>query len=81
MIGLRNITSLRSLRSGQVAEVCDIVGPAEDVRRLEELGLRQGARLELVRSGSPCIMRINGATFCYRNSEAVTVIDAPRMSA
>ncbi len=81
MTAVPNITSLHSLRSGQVAEVREIDGPAEDVRRLAELGLRNGARLELVRSGSPCILRINGATFCFRNTGSVNVVVAPRMSA
>ena len=81
MIAVQNVTSIRSLRCGQVAEICQIVGPAEHVRRLEELGLRRGARLELVRGGSPCIIRVDGATFCIRNDESVSVLVAPRMSA
>src|SRR3990172_2873137 len=46
------------LSAGQVAEVRQVVGPPEQVRRLEELGLRDGAVLEMVRSGSPCIVRV-----------------------
>lgn len=69
------------LRAGQIAEVNEVVGPLEQVRRLAELGLRRGARLELVRAGSPCIVRIDGATFCYRDDNSVRVLVAPRMSA
>ena len=72
---------IRSLRSGQVAEIHELVGPAEQVRRLEELGLRRGARLELLRGGSPCILRVDGATLCYRDDESVRVLVAPRMTA
>jgi ferrous iron transport protein A len=69
------------LRAGQVADIHELVGPAEHVRRLEELGLRRGARLELLRGGSPCILRIEGTTFCFREDEFVRVLVAPRMSA
>ena len=72
---------IASLRSGQVAEIHELVGPIEHVRRLEELGLRRGARLELVRGGSPCILRIDGTTLCFRDDESVRVLVAPRKTA
>ena len=72
---------LSALRPGQVAEVRQIVGRTEQVRRLEELGLRGGALLEVVRAGSPCIVRLGGSTLCIRNGELVSVMVAPRMTA
>jgi ferrous iron transport protein A len=81
MTAAHHWTSLRSLRCGQVADICQIAGPPEQVRRLEELGLRRGARIELVRGGSPCIVRVDGATFCFRNDDLLSVLVAPRMSA
>ena len=73
--------ALNLLRPGQVAEVYQVVGPAEQVRRLEELGLRSGARLEMIRDGSPCIVRVGSSTLCLRNGELTCVLVAPRMSA
>jgi ferrous iron transport protein A len=72
---------ITALRCGQIAEVCQIVGPPEQVRRLQELGLRDGVRLEMVRSGSPCIIRIADSTLCFRNDELLRVLVAPRKSA
>jgi ferrous iron transport protein A len=72
---------IRSLRIGQVAEIHELVGPSDDVRRLEEIGLRRGARLELVRDGSPCIVRVDGATFCFREEKSVRVLVSPRRTA
>ena len=72
---------LTALSPGQVAEVRQVVGSPEHVRRLEELGLRDGARLEMVRTGSPCIVRIGASTLCLRNGELLAVMVAPRMSA
>jgi len=76
-----DLVPLTMLRAGQVADVRQVVGQPEQVRRLEELGLRGGARLEMVRSGSPCIVRVAGSTFCFREGELLSVIVAPRMSA
>jgi Fe2+ transport system protein FeoA len=72
---------LRALRIGQVAEVHELVGPSDAVRRLEEVGLRRGARLELVRGGATCIVRVDGATFCFREEKSVRVLVSPRMTA
>ena len=43
-----------------MAEMRQVAGRPEQVRRLEELGLRDGAELEMVRGGSPCIVRVGG---------------------
>jgi ferrous iron transport protein A len=72
---------LQLLRPGHVAEVQELVGPAEHVRRLEELGLRSGAVLEMIRSGSPCIVRVGGSTLCFRGHELAQVLVTPRMTA
>ena len=66
------------LRRGEVAEVTQVVGSPEQVRRLEELGLLAGARLEMIRGGSPCIVRVGGATLCVRDDDLLRVIVTPR---
>jgi ferrous iron transport protein A len=72
---------LIALRPGEYAEIQQVAGPAEHVRRLEELGLRCGATLAMVRGGSPCIIRLGGSTLCFRDDELTSVIVAPRKSA
>jgi ferrous iron transport protein A len=72
---------LNQLRRGEVAEISQVVGSPEQVRRLEELGLRDGAHLEIVRGGSPCIVRVGGATLCFRQDELLSVLVTPRKTA
>jgi ferrous iron transport protein A len=72
---------INALRRGEVASISQVVGPPEHVRRLEELGLRSGSRIEIVRGGSPCIIRVDGSTLCFRNDESVRVLVSPRMTA
>jgi ferrous iron transport protein A len=72
---------ITALRRGDVAEIDQVVGSPEQVRRLEELGLRGGARLEIVRAGSPCIVRVGGTTLCFREDELLRVFVTPRKTA
>ncbi|HEX3600438.1 MAG TPA: FeoA domain-containing protein [Lacipirellulaceae bacterium] len=72
---------LAVLRRGQVAEVGQLVGAPEQVRRLEELGLRAGARLEMIRSGAPCIIRVDGSKLCFRDDDNSRVLVRTRMPA
>jgi ferrous iron transport protein A len=72
---------ITQLQRGQIAEISQLLGSPEQVRRLEELGLRGGARLEIVRGGSPCIVRVAGSTLCFRHDEMLGVMVTPRKTA
>jgi len=69
------------LRRGEVADIAEVLGSPEQVRRLDELGLRGGVRLEIVQSGSPCIVRVDGAKLCFRHDELLRVMVTPRKTA
>lgn len=62
------------LRVGQRAEVQMVVGADAHSRRLQELGFRQGVAIEVVRSGDPCIIRLENSKFCFRGSEMSSVL-------
>jgi ferrous iron transport protein A len=72
---------ITQLHRGEVAEISQVLGSPEQVRRLEELGLRGGVRLEMVRGGSPCIVRVAGTTLCFRHDELLRVLVHPRKTA
>ena len=72
---------ISSLLSGQIAEVRQIVGRPEQVRRMEELGVREGVALEMVRAGTPCIVRVGATKLCFRDGDMCSVLVAARMSA
>jgi ferrous iron transport protein A len=76
-----DVIPLSALLPGQTAQVRQVVGQTEQVRRLEELGIRAGEQLELVQGGSPCIVRVGGAKLCFRDGEMCSVLVAARMSA
>jgi len=83
---MQEIVPLSTLYPGQSAEVRQVVGQSEQVRRLEELGLRHGVQLEMVRHGTPCIVRIGGQSqsgscgdskLCFRQSDLLQVMVTP----
>jgi Fe2+ transport system protein FeoA len=78
---MHELMPISSLLPGQVAEVRQIVGRPEQVRRLEELGVRNGAALEIVQAGTPCIVRVGATKLCFRDGEMCSVLVAARMSA
>lgn len=65
---------LVQLEPGQRAQVTQLMGMPDQVHRLEELGLRTGSTVEMVQSGSPCIIRLDGTKLCFRESEAFSVL-------
>ncbi len=65
------------LRAGESGEVQTVVGTAELVHHLAEIGLRAGTKLEMIRPGATCILRIDGAKLCVRGDELLQVMVTP----
>lgn len=78
---MHDLIPINMIPPGQQAEVRQIVGQPEHIRRLEELGVRGGVILEVVQTGTPCIIRIGTTKLCFRDGEMCAVLVAARMSA
>ena len=74
---LDQLVPLSLLTAGQTAQVGQILGRPEQVHRLEELGLRGGATIEMVQPGSPCIIRLGANKLCFRADELTRVLVVP----
>ncbi len=73
---------LSDIKTGQVVEVVRITGNSSFRRRLMELGLVPGTRVELVRVaplGDPVELLVRGASLSIRKAEA-GVIEVARMN-
>lgn len=77
---MHNLIPLSLLPPGQHGQVDQVTGRPEDVHRLEELGLRGGAAIEMVQCGSPCIIRLAGQKLCLRADELLSVLVRPGVS-
>lgn len=71
---LQAILPLSLLPSGQVGEVFDVTGTSDYAKRLGELGFRQGAKVQMVRAGTPCIVRLENSRLCVRDLDVSTIL-------
>jgi ferrous iron transport protein A len=77
---VHDLIPLSLLSPGQSGEIHAVAGVPEHARRLHELGFRQGVWVEMLRSGSPCIVRIDNSKLCFRDGEAFQVLVKPGQS-
>jgi ferrous iron transport protein A len=68
---------LSQLAVGCCATVAAVLGVAEQVHRLHELGLCDGAPIEMLQPGSPCIVRLAGHKLCFRADDLLSVLVKP----
>lgn len=71
---MHDVLPLGCLTAGAAGEIAEIVGRSDHVHRLREMGLAAGVRVEVVQSGSPCIIRVNGHRLCFRDCETMGVL-------
>jgi ferrous iron transport protein A len=65
---------LQMLRPGEPAEIAQLIGRPEQVHRLQELGVRAGLPVEMLQSGSPCIVRLAEQRLCFRESDTIGIL-------
>ena len=65
---------LELLDAGERGVVVNVDGRPDLVVRLEEMGLHAGARICMIRPGSPCIVEINHQRFLMRFEDSTTVL-------
>jgi len=69
-----NCTALCCARSGQSADILYFVGDAGEAAMLRDLGVREGARVTVVRDGDPLVVKVDNARFGIGRSAATKVI-------
>lgn len=74
---VHGVIPLHLLPRGQAAFVNRVSGRPDHVHRLEEFGLRGGVRIEMFRSGNPCIIRMAGNKVCIRGDGLLEVLVQP----
>jgi ferrous iron transport protein A len=72
-----DLVPLSALLAGNLGRIHSVMGNPELVRHLAELGLQSGTLLEMVRPGTTCILRVDGAKLCVRGDELLRVMVAP----
>ena len=71
-----DLLPLHLLPAGCSARVADLIGDVDQVHRLEEIGLRRGAVVKMLQSGTPCVIHVDGSRLCFRESEMIGILVA-----
>lgn len=69
-----DLIPLSQLPIGRRGTIGAVVGKPDDVHRLEELGMRTGTEVEMLQTGSPCIIRLSGNKLCFRADELLRIL-------
>lgn len=72
-----DLIPLTQLGVGATAIVAAVLGCADQVHRLHEMGLCSGAAIEMVQPGSPCILRLGSQKLGFRADEVLSVLVKP----
>lgn len=65
-VAVPEVIPFELLGESQCGQIVEIVGPSDWQQRLEELGLRAGKEIRLVRRGEPCIVGIDDQRISLR---------------
>jgi ferrous iron transport protein A len=65
------------LRPGEWADVTDVGGDESWVCRMAELGLRAGCRVQMLQSGTPCLLQVAGCKLCLRGCDSSQILVRP----
>jgi ferrous iron transport protein A len=69
-----HLVPLAFLRAGQAGRVGEVIGTGDMVHRLREMGLYDGASVQMIRPGSPCIIRLHGQRLGFRTDDLARVM-------
>lgn len=66
---------LTAYRDGHVLKICSVYGVAQD--RLRDLGLREGACVEMIKNSGDLILRLEGCRIGLRHDLALEILATP----
>ncbi len=69
-----SILPLELLQANEEASIVELVGEDCQIHRLEEMGLRVGASIRMVRPGLPCLLALDGKRLSIRLSGIVDIL-------
>ena len=66
-------TSLCCGKRGDAMQITALVGSEHDAERLRDLGVREGAKVTILRDGDPLMIKVDNARFGLSRAAAINV--------
>lgn len=70
------LVPLDLLKAGEAASIVELTGDSLQVHRLQEMGLRAGAQIRMLRPGAPCLIALDGKRLSLRLNELMDILVA-----
>jgi Fe2+ transport system protein FeoA len=70
----RQVMPLDHLAPGESGTILEVDGRPEHVHRLNEMGLRPGRPVRMVRPGGACIVAVGNHRFGFRGADAALIL-------
>jgi Fe2+ transport system protein FeoA len=61
------------MQSGESGTIVDLDGNPDVITRIREMGIREGAQIEMVQSGEPCIIAVGNQRLSLRVDQTTLV--------
>ena len=71
---MSQIVPLEVLGENESGRIVEILGPEAWRHRLDELGLREGCLVRLIKRGQPCLIAIDGQRLSFRSDPAAMIL-------
>ncbi len=63
-----DLVPLDLMKAGESAAIAEMSGETDQVHRLQEMGLRSGAVIRMLKPGAPCVVALDGKRLSLRLS-------------
>ena len=70
--------TLRTLGSGEHCTFVGVNAATSSAKRLADMGFVSGARIEMIRTGNPCLVRIGGTCVGLGSANQSCILVGPR---
>ena len=76
--GVPQTRLLSEMRSGETAVILGVTAEPRLAKRLADMGFVGGSRVDMIRTGRPCLVRVNGTRVGLgRGYQNLVLVDAP----
>ena len=70
------LVPLDLMQAGQCASIVELTGDSSQVHRLQEMGLRAGAVVRMLKPGAPCLVALDGKRLSLRLNSLLCILVA-----
>ena len=71
-----SLVPLDLMKAGESASIVELTGDSSTVHRLQEMGLRTGAVIRMLKPGAPCVVALDGKRLSLRLNGLLDILVA-----